>query len=130
MTILSHQGFVDHRPVIKTEEGSAENKASKSIDVRKTETPSQKNFGINVFIKLSSAEGIRKTLAEQIRCTQIFYKERTPIILLVEIFTYVDDFCKVFEIEIHKFAIKNNYKKRRDRSIRMCILVKNSVNSC
>jgi hypothetical protein len=64
-----------------------------------------------------------KTLAEGIRCTQIFHKKCTPIILIIKIFTCANDFDRIFEfeIEIHKFAIENNCKKRRSKSIKMCM---------
>jgi hypothetical protein len=38
---------------------------------------------------------------------------------LEEIFTYVDDFCKLFENDIKRFLVENNYKKKRNRPMRM-----------
>jgi len=43
------------------------------------------------------------------------------MIPLTEIFAYVDDFCKIFEEKIQKFAIENSKKKTRNRPMRMSL---------
>jgi hypothetical protein len=41
------------------------------------------------------------------------------MIPLTEIFTHVDDFCKIFEEKIKEFAIENSYKRKRNKPLRM-----------
>jgi hypothetical protein len=43
------------------------------------------------------------------------------MIPLTEIFTYVDDFCKIFEDRIKEFAIENSHKIKRNRAFNMSI---------
>jgi len=43
------------------------------------------------------------------------------MIPLVEIFAYVDDFCKIFEEKMKEFAIENSCKKKRNKPMNMSI---------
>jgi hypothetical protein len=43
------------------------------------------------------------------------------VIPLVEIFSYIDDFCKIFEDKMKEFVIGNSYKKKRNKPMNMSL---------